>query len=115
MATFPSSKPMILVLSLEIESNPFNDRRGRLPEADAHRDQAVPPLAPLELVHDRRDQARARSAERMPERDRAAVDVELALIGAGFLEPCQRDRREGLVDLEQIDVLDRKARFLEHL
>ena len=40
----------------------------------------------------------------MPDRDRAAVHVRLRQIGAGVVRPRQHNRRERLVDLEQVDV-----------
>ena len=61
----------------------------------------------------------------MAERNRAAVHVELLQIGPSGLQPCQRRRREGLVGLIEVDVVDfhtgalkresgRRERLFEH-
>lgn len=61
----------------------------------------------------------------MPQRDGAAIDVEALRIRVQSLQPGQRYRSEGLVDLVQINVvkshagaleraLRRRDRFLEH-
>ena len=49
----------------------------------------------------------------MPERDGAAVHIHLLLVGAEQLRRVARDRREGLVDLDALDVVDRLARLPE--
>ena len=49
----------------------------------------------------------------MAERDRAAVDVDLAGVPAEVLVDRAGLRREGLVRLDQIEVLDLPARLLE--
>ena len=51
----------------------------------------------------------------MAEGDGAAVDVDPAQIGAGLPGPGQHDRGEGLVDLEQVDVLQRQPGPRQHL
>ena len=48
-----------------------------LPDADAERREPVAAAAPPKLVHQRDDETRAAHAERMPNRNRAAVDVDL--------------------------------------
>ena len=52
--------------------------RDRLAEADAHAGEAVTRVAPLELRDERRGDPGAGRAERMPERDAAAVRVHVA-------------------------------------
>ena len=54
----------------------FEDPRRPHPAADAHRHHAVARRAPPHLVQQRRRQLRAGAAERMAERDGAAVDVQ---------------------------------------
>ena len=51
----------------------------------------------------------------MAERDRAAVDVHLVLVHAEHAHGVEGNRGESLVDLEQVDVIDREARLLEGL
>ena len=68
----------------------------------------------LELVERGRDQPDAGRADRVTERDRAAVDVDLVHVDAVDAGPRQDDGREGLVDLEQVEVADRHAGLVEH-
>src|SRR6267154_3623022 len=53
--------------------------------ADAERGQALLGVALLHLVEQRGEHARARGADRVTERDRAAIDVELGRVEAQFL------------------------------
>src|SRR5436189_132722 len=55
----------------------------------------------------------ARSADRMAERYRAAVDVELVRIEAELLADRDGLRSERLVGLDQIEILDRPSGLLE--
>ena len=61
--------------------DPLDDRGVGQAAALAHRLQAVAAAGALELVEQRRHQLRARRAERVAERDRAAVDVGLGEVG----------------------------------
>src|SRR5205085_5716619 len=56
-------------------SSALEQRGLSLADADAHRRDAVAPTATAELVQQSDDEPRAAHAERMPDRDRAAVDV----------------------------------------
>src|SRR3546814_3466463 len=60
-----------------------------------------------------RHQLGARGAERVAERDRAAMLVEPRMVAAEILEPGERHRREGLVDFIDVNVADRHARLFE--
>ena len=51
----------------------------------------------------------------MPQRDRAAIDIDALHVGVQLALPRQHDRRESLVDLEQIDVVDRQSRARQNL
>ena len=53
---------------------------------------------------------RAGGADRVAERDRAAVDVDLLLVDAEHPDRVEGDRGEGLVDLPEVDVLGRAGR-----
>src|SRR3989304_284894 len=75
----------------------------------ADRLQAPAGTGPMHLVNQRGHHPRSGAPERMPERDRAAVDVGLVPIGAGLGEPGADDGGERLVDLEEVDVVDAKA------
>src|SRR5271165_7668840 len=79
----------------------------------AHRLQAVAAADALELVEHRREQLGPGGPERMPERDRAAVRVDLLGVGLDVLEPGHDNRGEGLVDLHDVDVVDRQAGLLQ--
>src|SRR5215470_655668 len=92
----------------------FDDRRDSLPEADAHRLQSVALACPLELVEQRGHQLGARAAEGMAERDRAAVDVDPAHVRVILALPRQYHGRERLVDLDQIDLVERHTGLAEH-
>src|SRR3982074_2417866 len=93
---------------------PVDDGGGPDPAAAAHRLQPVAEVAPLQLVQQVVHEPRAGSPERVPDRNRAAVDVHLLGIGAGLLEPGQGHAREGLFALEEVVVLERRAPLLEH-
>src|SRR5688500_10353379 len=90
----------------------LEDDRVALAPAAADGRHAEAAAAPLELVHERADDATARSADGMPERDRAAVDVDLVLVDAEHPDRVEGDRGEGLVDLPQVHVLGGLADLL---
>src|SRR5215208_197844 len=58
-------------------SETFDDACDGLAEADAHAGDAVARVPPLELVQQRRCHAGARRAERVTERDAAAVRIDV--------------------------------------
>src|SRR5580704_10921556 len=58
-----------------------DQRPGTEPATTAHRLQAVPAVAPLELVQQRGHEPRSAGAERVAERDRSAVDVHALHVG----------------------------------
>src|SRR5438067_12441736 len=66
---------------------PFENRRRRLPEADAHRLQAELHVALLHLVEQRGHETRARAAQRVAQRHRAAVHVHVIELPAQLLGP----------------------------
>ena len=55
------------------------------------------------------------AAQRMPQRDGAAVQVHLLERDAELLDAVDRLARERLVDLEEVDLLLREPRLLQHL
>src|SRR5450432_3429868 len=73
--------------------------------ADAERGKALLGIAPLHLVQKRHQHTRAGSPDRMAERDRAAIDIDLRGVPAEVLVDGASLRREGLVGLDQIEVL----------
>ena len=72
-------------------------------------------LPPLHLVEQRRRQLRAGAAERMAERDRAAVHVQPLRIDRQLLQAREHLRRERFVQLDEIDLIERQSRELQHL
>ncbi len=66
-------------------------------------------VAPGHFVEERRREARAGAAERVAERDGAAVDVQAIGIDVEFAEAGQDLHGEGLVQFDEIDVLERQA------
>src|SRR6476619_7515095 len=86
-----------------------------LAAADAQRGDAASATAGLERMQQRHEQARAARADRMAERDRAAVDVELLVRYAEVVHRRHRDARERFVDFEQVHVLDAPPGLLQHL
>ncbi len=66
---------------------PLDDRHVGHAAAFAHGLQAVALVVLLERIDQRGHQLGAGAAERMAERDRAAVDVEPRRVGAGGLQP----------------------------
>ena len=59
-------------------------------------------------MEQRRDDPGAGRADRVPERDRAAVDVDLVPVEAELAAVGQGLRGERLVDLDQVERLDRQ-------
>src|SRR5690606_19801507 len=71
--------------------------------------QGVPAAGAPELLEGPGGPAGAGGAERVAEGDGAAVDVDLLGVDAALLLPGEHDRGEGLVDLEQVDLVDADA------
>src|SRR5918999_3913657 len=84
-----------------------------LAAAGADRGEPEAAAVPAQLVHHRPDDARARGPDRVPERDCAAVHVHALLVGAEHLRRVEHDRRERLVQLDALDVVDLLAGLLE--
>ena len=57
----------------------------------------------------------SRVAERVAERDRAAVDIEPVLVDRELGEAAEHLRGEGFVDLDQVDVIGRQPGAIERL
>src|SRR5262249_23251112 len=92
----------------------LDEDRDPLSPADACRRDPVAPPAPTKLEEQREDEPRPRGAERMAQRDRAAVDVHLVAVELQRLLAREVLRGERLVDLEQVDVPEREPRLLDH-
>src|SRR5271168_3338910 len=95
--------------------NPYDDGGDTHAAADAQCDERATGVAALELVDHGAGDHRAGGTERVSHRDGAAVDVELLVRDVEVLLELQHDGGEGLVQFEQVDVVDRQARAVEHL
>src|SRR5262252_2907658 len=93
----------------------FEEARGALATADAHRHHSVLRLATEHLVGDGADHARARHAEGVADGDRAAVRIELLHGNAELVAAVDHLRGESLVQLPHADVLELDAGPLEQL
>src|SRR5947208_17064982 len=79
--TLPDASPRDLAAPGSLASvEPLDHRGDPLAYADAHRGQAVATASPPELVDKHRHEARAAGTERVAQRDRAAVHVDLRRI-----------------------------------
>src|SRR3984885_15349736 len=86
----------------------LDDRDVGLTAALAHRQQAAPLAGALERVQQRGEQPRAGRSQGVAEGDRAAAGVDAGEIRAGLALPGEHDRRERLVDLDQVDLVERE-------
>src|SRR5271165_2873352 len=91
----------------------LDDHGDALPAADARGRDSILCFAAAQLVHQRNDQLRSRRAQRMPERNRAAIHVDLVAIQTQLLLNREILRCEGLVHLDEINVVKLQARFLQ--
>src|SRR5712672_1835285 len=91
----------------------FNDRCGAHAAADAQRYQRGRLVGAFEFVEHGAEDHRAGGAERMAERDRAAIDVDLGVVDVERLDVAQHHRSKRLVQFEQIDVRFLHARTFE--
>src|SRR5215468_6331839 len=81
--------------------------------ADAERGETLLGVALLHFVQQRHQHAGAGSADGMADRDRAAIDIDLAGVPAEILVDGASLRRKGLVGLDQIEVADIPAGLLQ--
>src|SRR5947208_16701305 len=75
--------------------------------AGAHGDEAGAEVAPFELVQHRADEHAARRPDGMTEGHGPAVDVALVPVDLRVAQELQHHRREGLVDFDEVDVVER--------
>src|SRR5882724_10467217 len=83
--------------------------------ADAHGDDRVPGAAPLAFDQDMPGHARAAHAERVADRDRAAIDIELVHRNAEAVAAIEHLAGERLVQFPQIDIVHFHAGALQQL
>src|SRR5262249_740849 len=109
-ATFPSSSLAIAGLR-----EPLEDRGGADRGTAAHRHERQRPLAALELVQRGGEQPGAGRAGRVAGRGRAAARVHALHVGLDDPRPREHHRREGLVDLDHVEVRDLHAGLAQDL
>src|SRR5690349_24856372 len=93
----------------------FEDGGDALAAADALRGQRIALAFALQQRGRLAGDARASGTERMTERDGAAVEIGLAFVDAELAHAGDGLGREGLVDLDDIDILDGEAGTLQRL
>src|SRR5271165_7447675 len=91
----------------------LDDHRNALPAADARGRDSIFCFAAAQLVHQRNDQPRSRCAQRMPERNRTAIHIDLVAIQTQLLLNREILRGEGLVHLDEIDVVELQTSLLQ--
>ena len=94
-------------------SYPLDHGRQPLADADAEGGDSVPRLAPPELPRERGHEPGAGAAQRVAERDGAAVDVEAVLVDAELARAGEDLSGERLVDLDQVDLIEGEAGGVE--
>src|SRR5262245_12526778 len=83
---------------------PFHRERDRVSAAETERRDPALRAAPSHLVEQGDEHARAARADRVAERDRAAVDVDARRVELQLACDGHRLNREGLVELDEVDV-----------
>src|SRR6201990_2796149 len=89
---------------LKMPRSDLDEEGVALAAAGADRSEPEPAAVAAQLVDHRGEDSPARRADRMPEGDGAAVDVHLLRVGVEHLRGVEHHRREGLVQLDPLDV-----------
>src|SRR5947208_209972 len=96
--------PLPAALDIVLLRHVLDDDGDALAAADAGRAEPEAAAAATQLVEEVRGDARARGAQRVAERDGAAVDVGALAVEAQLTLDGDVLRGEGLVDLDEIEV-----------
>src|SRR4051812_31873201 len=91
------------------------DRGDALAAADALRGPCIPAPGTLQNLRRLGSDACARGAERMTQRNGAAIDVDPRLVEAEFAHAGKRLGREGLVEFDDVNLVDGQPCALERL
>src|SRR5713101_4252466 len=102
--------PVIAMLKIQQR---LHNHRNPLPAANARRGQPVLLLAPTQLIQQRDHQPRSGRSQRMSQRNRSTIHVHLFAIESQFFLHSQILRRERLVHLNQVDVIQSQPRALQ--
>src|SRR5208337_5168567 len=114
--TFPRNSPVVAAGRRAL-SDALERERGALTDADAHRGEPGASAATLELERGGAGDAGPRHAERMAERDRPAVRIDVlgVVLEAEPAQASERLRGESLVELDDVEALGRKLQPLAQL
>ena len=93
--------------------NDFQKPRGPHAATDTHGDDGIFRLAPTALNQSVAGQPSSGHAVGMPDRDRAAIDVELFRIDPELVAAIDHLYREGLVQFPEVDIVDLESVPLE--
>ncbi len=93
--------------------DPLEDRGDALTHADAHRGQAKGGVAVVHGVDERGGDASSGSAQRMADGDCSAADVDLGFVQLEHADSSQGLRREGFIELDEVDVGEMQTSSLE--
>src|SRR5215471_15083479 len=96
-------------------SDPLEDRRDALPATDAHGGERVPAAGPAQLIQRLDGEDRPGRADRVAEGHPAAVGVGPLGRQAQLTDDGERLGGEGLVHLEEVDLVELEAGPVEHL
>src|SRR4051812_24839305 len=96
-------------------SDPLDEGAGTQTATAAHGDEPVAVAGAGQLVDGLGDQEATGATQRMAQGDGAAVGVDAGHVRTQLARPGQHDGGEGLVDLEDVDVVDGEAGVLEQL
>ncbi len=94
-------------------SESLEDRGDALAAADAHRYQRVPAARTVQLVERLHGDQTTGGADRMTDRDPAAVGIDLVQRQVEIPHDGERLGGEGLVELDGVEVLDLQAGAFE--
>src|SRR5215208_5255690 len=86
-------------------SHALDDHRDALSTADTSSSQTVAFSAAVKLMQHRQNETRTSRSQRMPECNRAAVDVCPAAVESQLFLDCQILSRKSLIHFDQIDVV----------
>src|SRR5664279_2977753 len=100
----PSTPTFLISIIASLRLQILHDHGNALPAADAGGREPIARLSPSQFIEQRDQQARTAGAQRMPQRNGAAVHVGLRRIEAEFFHHGQALRCEGLIQLDQINV-----------
>src|SRR3954468_23042932 len=100
-----------------LQLDPLDDHRNALPHSNTHRAQRITAASRGELIHRSGDDSRARHAERMADRNRATVRIDIFSIVRESELTHDREalRSKRLVELDDIHLLYVESRARQRL